>query len=413
VTGAWGGVSLTGNYQRAELFLTQTQSTVNGYAPSVTANLSSRRLGSLPIYVSTNSEASKSLYISRDGAVERDFSVSRVDVQPTVRAALTSLPFLSVNGSVAFRHTYYTQSLDDRLQQVPIGLNRQYFDLRAEAIGPTFSRVFTPNNAIADRLKHVIEPTFSVQRVTAFENQARVPRIGGSYDFIVGGVTRLNYGLANRVLVRKAAAGTAAGATPTTSASAPREWLSVSVTQSYYTDPTASQYDVTYQSSQGIRTPTSHFSPIAVIARTAPTALTTGTVRMEFDQKDFTLRNFNASATSNYRTAQVNVGWSTRKYANTPTENALNTVTTISLAQGRTGGTHSLNWDISRGYIIQQRWIGFYNAQCCGVAVEYQQFKFPSSIGGIPQDRRFNLSFTLAGIGTFSNFFGAFGGGRF
>jgi hypothetical protein len=28
----------------------------------------------------------------------------------------------------------------------------------------------------------------------------------------------------------------------------------------------------------------------------------------------------------------------------------------------------------------------------------------------VPQDRRFNLSFTLAGIGTFSNFLGAFGG---
>jgi hypothetical protein len=29
---------------------------------------------------------------------------------------------------------------------------------------------------------------------------------------------------------------------------------------------------------------------------------------------------------------------------------------------------------------------------------------------GIAQDRRFNISFTLAGIGTFSNLFGAFGG---
>ena len=29
----------------------------------------------------------------------------------------------------------------------------------------------------------------------------------------------------------------------------------------------------------------------------------------------------------------------------------------------------------------------------------------------LPQDRRFNMSFTLAGVGSFSNFFGAFGGG--
>ena len=37
----------------------------------------------------------------------------------------------------------------------------------------------------------------------------------------------------------------------------------------------------------------------------------------------------------------------------------------------------------------------------------------PATSGfAVPQDRRFNLSFTLAGIGTFSNFFGAFGGRR-
>ena len=71
-----------------------------------------------------------------------------------------------------------------------------------------------------------------------------------------------------------------------------------------------------------------------------------------------------------------------------------------------------LNWDIGRSYIIQQRWTGFYNAQCCGLDIEYQEYNFPSdSRFPIPKDRRFNLSFTLAGIGTFSNFFGAFGGG--
>ena len=35
--------------------------------------------------------------------------------------------------------------------------------------------------------------------------------------------------------------------------------------------------------------------------------------------------------------------------------------------------------------------------------------QFEHSIG-VTQDRRFNISFTLAGIGTFSNLFGAFGG---
>ena len=55
-----------------------------------------------------------------------------------------------------------------------------------------------------------------------------------------------------------------------------------------------------------------------------------------------------------------------------------------------------------------------YLAQCCGIQAEFQKFNFPQSRSDfpIPSDRRFNLSFTLAGIGTFSDFFGAFGGSR-
>jgi hypothetical protein len=45
--------------------------------------------------------------------------------------------------------------------------------------------------------------------------------------------------------------------------------------------------------------------------------------------------------------------------------------------------------------------------------VEYQEYNFGNFGGGsaFPKDRRFNFGFTLAGVGTFSNFFGNFGGG--
>ena len=59
---------------------------------------------------------------------------------------------------------------------------------------------------------------------------------------------------------------------------------------------------------------------------------------------------------------------------------------------------------------LQQRYFAYYNAQCCGFLVEYQDVQLRRA-AQVPQDRRFNVSFTLAGIGTFSNFLGAFGGG--
>ena len=76
------------------------------------------------------------------------------------------------------------------------------------------------------------------------------------------------------------------------------------------------------------------------------------------------------------------------------------------------GGTYQLHYDLLNPRFINQRIIGHYNTQCCGIIVEYQKFNFGTATGvGLPKDHRFNLSVTLAGIGTFSDLFGAFGGG--
>ena len=50
-----------------------------------------------------------------------------------------------------------------------------------------------------------------------------------------------------------------------------------------------------------------------------------------------------------------------------------------------------------------------------GVSFEYQSINYPADLNRffLPKDRRFNMSFTLAGVGSFSNFFGAFGGGTY
>ena len=410
VTGAWQGVSVTSNFQRNELFYTDTESIITGYAPSITANLTSKRLGTLPLYVAVNSEASNVLYIDQRNGVRNELGLGRIDVVPTLRAALTNWPFFNVNAAVTYRNTYFTESLDERFVQVPVSLNRRYFDLKTDLIGPVFSRVFSPNNAFADRVKHVIEPNFTLQRTGDFENQDRVSTIASSYDFVVGGVTRVNYGLTNRVLVRKTPLDPAA----LNAASAPRELLSVGLTQSYYSDPLASRYDLTYQASYGLRA-ASNFSPVALIVRASPTAFTTGSLRLEYDHELGQVQGFNATGGSTYRAAQVSVGWSTRRLTDTLTDSALNASSTLNFLDGKTGGNVFLNWDIGRSTLLQHRWVAFYNAQCCGIAVEYQEYNFPSFDARfpIPKDRRFNLSFTLAGIGTFSNFFGAFGGSRY
>ena len=64
--------------------------------------------------------------------------------------------------------------------------------------------------------------------------------------------------------------------------------------------------------------------------------------------------------------------------------------------------------------MVQQRMLAYYNAQCCGFSVEYQTYNL-ANLGFFrtraAQDKRLNVSFTLAGLGTCANLLGAFGPG--
>ena len=114
-------------------------------------------------------------------------------------------------------------------------------------------------------------------------------------------------------------------------------------------------------------------------------------------------------------------GWSQRRFVEglrgfddpDRLDHYLNSFTTVRNRENTLGGAYQFNYDILRDRFLQQRVLVYYNAQCCGVSVEYQTFDF-SGLGSrapVPRDRRFNVSFTLAGLGTFANVFGAFGAG--
>ena len=52
--------------------------------------------------------------------------------------------------------------------------------MRADVTGPTFTRIFdTPDNGYAERFKHVIEPTFGIQRTTLIDNYDQIVKLDG------------------------------------------------------------------------------------------------------------------------------------------------------------------------------------------------------------------------------------------
>ena len=400
VSGAWGANAISATYNVSEVFYGATDSTVYGSTPRVTFTRAPRRIGTLPVYTSFTSQVARTARLNRFGGVERDRGLGRVDLGPSIRVPFTRWPFLTVNSAVAWAGTYYTKSLGQGGTIVDEGLFRSYFDFRSDAVGPVLTRVWdTPGNFYATKYKHLVEPTVGVQYLTAFDQYPRIVKLEGD-DFLIGGVTRLNYGLTNRFLAKRRAGGQA------------REFFNVALFQSYYTNPEASRYDPSYGSSFTLRPP-NNFSPIVLAARGNPTDRASGSVRLEYDYQEKLLQTVRASGNVGLTSwVEVNGSWSQRRYAfdRERLDNFFRLGGSVRSPGGRVGGTYNVDYDLSRDLLVQQRLVASYSAQCCGVAVEYQVYNFSSSSSApVPQDRRFNISFTLAGVGTFSNPFGSFG----
>ena len=410
LTKTWPSYTLTGAYDRSETFFGTTSSTLNGGTPRVTFARAERPLGRSPVYISLNSDYAHLLRETRAGAAIIDNGLDRLDLLPLVRVPFRRWPFLTVNSSAVWRNTFWTESLNGT-QQINTGIARRFLDFQSQLVGPVFARIFdTPGNRYAERFKHSIEPFVNFQWQTPVKEFGRIVKIDG-IDTVVGGSTRYNYGLNNRLYAKRAEGSAIATA---------REIAGVSINQSYYTNADWSQYDQNYRTSYS-GTPPSHLSPLSILARIAPTLQSSGTFRAEYDTQFWAFRSLGADATITLPDRlQSTVGWSQKRLIrrlpgfNDPSrlDHFLNQSTLLHTRNNRFGAVYSFNYDARLNSFLQQRIMGYYNAQCCGFSVEYQTFDLSRLGGRVPvaQDRRFNFSFTLAGIGSFSNFFGALGG---
>ena len=332
-----------------------------------------------------------------------------------------------MNTSAAVRDTYYTRSLDttviDPSANVPCsisgscpivdrGLNRYYFTTQAQALGPLFNRIWdTPDNGYAEKFKHSIEPYLNLTYTSSIDNFDQIVKSGT--DVVVGGV-QYNYGVNNRFYAKRR------GLPGQVSQS--REIAAIELTQTYYTNQTASQFDSRYVSILNAP-PQSNFSPIALTVRGTPTNDINATMRAEFDSRYHSLRTISANGTYAWSgMLQTTVGWSKQPVVlqllppslqlNPPKPaEFVNISSNIHTKDNRVGTIYSFNYDVVNGYFVQQRISAFYNSQCCGIAMEYQAYNYgASSFAVIPADHRFFLSFTLAGLGNFSPFNGALSG---
>lgn len=404
VTGVFGATTLAGYFQHSEQFLDTRNSVVQGSQPRATASVAPSRLFGTPVYASLNSEfifqPNRRL---RDGIVTTDESLARFDVAPALRVPLSRLTFLSVNTNVAYRSTYFSRSLDEKKQLTDQDLTRQYVSLETDIVGPVLAKIWdTPGSGYSERMKHVIEPTFGVEYISEIKNQQMVP-VSDSSAMAVGGAMKFTYGVTNRLFARTPETADGPGST--------REFVTIGLQQTYYTDPESSRYDSTY-ASYSLRPRLVDLSPIALTARIAPTAALDANARIEYDVTGNGFQIFTAGGTLSSSAYSANVSFSRQRA--TPASSVssyLSASTSMRFMQGRTSAFYGVNWDIDASYLYSQSLGGAYLAQCCGIQADFQVVNFPPALRSpIPQDRRFNVAFVLAGLGTFSNFFGLFGG---
>ena len=401
ITGAWREFVVSGTMDRIDFFNSfgsANSITTSGSLPRITFSRGEKAIGKAPIYFGVNTEYVSILRsVSENGVTidARDQGLNRFEINPTLRVPFTRIPFFSINSTVGWRGTYWSESLNAVNQQVPEALKRQYFDFNARMTGPTFMRIFSRPDR---KFKHVIEPTFSVRRVTGFDIFDEIVKLESS-DFEYPGTTRLGYGLTNRLYSKKETS---------------REVLAVSISQNYYTNEQAAQVDPQYQTGFNER-PLSKYSPVALSVRASPADRYQSDFRTEWDHTTGTFQSVAANGVINATNVQASGGWTLSKSIPrllgdpiTTSSHYLQGSMTLRSTTNKVGGTYSFHYDLFRDQFLQQRYFAYYNAQCCGVLVEYQTYNIVGLT--IPQDRRFNVSFTLAGIGTFSNFLGAFGG---
>jgi LPS-assembly protein len=416
LVGAWGNYAMNVTFDHSEYFRNATDSNLSGTWPRVSINRSERPILNSPAYFSLSSEWASVLRGTKTADIEIDSGLNRFDVSPQIRYPFKKWQWFTVNSTLNWRDTFYTRSYEPTgnpnvapSKIVDVGLNRPVFVFQSQIVGPLFNRIWdTPNNGYAEKFKHAIEPFATVQRTSSVDSIDRIVSFDG-IDAFVGG-TNLSYGLNNRFYAKRAL-------TPGGQAVA-REIFEVGLSQTYYTNQKASQLDRQYET-QG-RTVPSHFSPIALNIRVLPTNDINATVSAEFDSQKHALRTIYAQGSYSWTgRAQTMVGWSKRSFiAGVPgfdnpsfLTHSVNGTTNVHTLDNRFGGQFLFSYDVLRSSMLQQTVSAFYNAQCCGLAFEYQTYDHSGlSASPIAADHRFFLSFTLAGLGNFSPFNGALSG---
>jgi LPS-assembly protein len=351
---------------------------------------------SLPLYFSFDSFV---------GAVHRDDDVNgatpalveRTELAPKVTLPLSFGPWLNVTASGAVRTTRYGASLDPlgNLSDQPITRNDGEFTL--EIRPPTLERIFgRPGKK--RRYKHTIEPELNYRYVSGINDFARFIRFDS--DATLSNTNEFAYGFTQRLYVKSGE-------------EQPTEFLSWSVVQKHYFDPTFGGAIVdggrnVLQALNSITpfafaTGPRDWSPIVSDVKFTPGGKYDAEQIIEYDPQ---LNKIVAEGTL-VKVKPYSEFFATVAHfhiQDDPVLQPLSNQIRALLGYGAfnrkgfnfTGG---VSFDIQNTALQNQIMQLTYNGNCCGWSFEYRRI----ALGQVRTENQFRVAFTIANIGTFGN----------
>lgn len=217
--------------------------------------------------------------------------VQRLDLSPRLTFPLRSIAGFTLTPSVALRSTFYSDSLDP-VQRKVAGRNllRNYVDFTADLRAPAFARIFRRRDG-TPLFKHIVEPFAEYRRITGIDRFDQTLRV--DERDIVASTNQVTYGLSNSFLVRRQAS---ESGTPQ-----PHELLNLTISQSYYFDPTFGGalregvrnqfFPINTLSGFAFGGTGRHTSPLNLRARLRPTGSLFADLRTNYDTKFNSLRD--------------------------------------------------------------------------------------------------------------------------
>jgi len=227
VSGNWGSRSLNVMVDRRRTFLSADDIIELRQNPEVEYKLRPTRVGKTPLYLAFDSAAH---YLAVDRGVVQS-TYARFHFQPSLRVPLSPAPWLSVTVNGGGNLTWYGNSIDptsgarntftgeDLTRMLPFG--------GAEAIGPSFSRIYDRRLGPFAKLKHIVEPRFAWSYYGKYDDQARVPIFDEVDPLQARGLNVGRVALINRILAKPADPTKGGGA---------REIFSLEVSRNYSFD---------------------------------------------------------------------------------------------------------------------------------------------------------------------------------